>query len=141
MQGVFTAFIPDGADGTPAIVHNSFVKVSLVLATGERVTRVPAWIRYAVYDPKLNEYVGELPLQTVQDLRVVAAPMIHSTGSAPTVHQAPADAHHCVTILGVCTPRQPCRQVLVPARGGQARVEAFAPPHVRRRGLRSRARH
>jgi 1,4-alpha-glucan branching enzyme len=57
--GVFSLFLPDRADGSEAIAHDSFVKLSLVLGDGSRATRVPAWIRYAVYDKQLNEYVGK----------------------------------------------------------------------------------
>ena len=49
-QGVFSIFLPDNADGTQAIAHNTFVKLYLVLPSGERVYRTPAWIRYAEYD-------------------------------------------------------------------------------------------
>ena len=40
VQGVFEAFLEDSEDGTPQIPHDSFVKVSLVLESGERVLRV-----------------------------------------------------------------------------------------------------
>lgn len=57
--GVFSLFLPDSEDGTPAIPHNSFVKVSLVVdSTGERVMRVPAWIRHAVLDRAAATYCG-----------------------------------------------------------------------------------
>lgn len=51
--------MPDREDGTPAIAHNTFIKLSLVTEAGERVLRLPAWTRYAVYDKDLNEYVAK----------------------------------------------------------------------------------
>lgn len=59
LQGTFTCFLPDREDGTPAIAHNSFVKVSLIAESGEKVLRLPAWTRYAEYDKSLNEYVAK----------------------------------------------------------------------------------
>ena len=65
--GVWSCFLPDGADGTPAIPHNSAVKVALglppgakggVAAEGGIAYRIPAWTRYAVYDAASNEYVA-----------------------------------------------------------------------------------
>lgn len=52
-------FLPDTPEGREAIPHDSWLKLSLVLGDGSRVTRVPAWIRYAVLDPQLNELVGK----------------------------------------------------------------------------------
>ena len=57
--GVWTAFLPDPSPDCEAIPHNSFVRLSVVIADGSRVNRLPAYIRYAVYDEKLNEYVGK----------------------------------------------------------------------------------
>lgn len=59
LQGIFTCFLPDREDGTPAIAHDTFIKLSLVTESGERVLRLPAWTRYAVYDKGLNEYVAK----------------------------------------------------------------------------------
>ncbi|KAH7311751.1 glycoside hydrolase superfamily [Stachybotrys elegans] len=47
--GVFEIVVP-AKDGQPAIPHKSKVKISLWLATGERVHRLPAWIRYVTQD-------------------------------------------------------------------------------------------
>ena len=60
--GVWSAFLPDAAaDGcmTEAIPHDSFVRLSLVLGDGSRCNRLPAYVRYAVYDPALNEFVSK----------------------------------------------------------------------------------
>lgn len=37
LQGVFTCFLPDAADGAPAIPHDTFVKLWLQLPSGEKV--------------------------------------------------------------------------------------------------------
>jgi 1,4-alpha-glucan branching enzyme len=73
--GVFSVFLPDvtttttsgggGGDGgaapsaVEAIPHDSFLKLVLTFPDGSKGHRVPAWVRYAVYDPNLNEYVGK----------------------------------------------------------------------------------
>lgn len=57
--GTWSVFLPDKEDGSEAIKHDSWIKLSLVLPDGSRATRVPAWIRYACYDPNLNELVGK----------------------------------------------------------------------------------
>jgi 1,4-alpha-glucan branching enzyme len=43
--GVWRVFVPDGADGRPAIAHGSRVKLCLQLENGEWADRIPAWIR------------------------------------------------------------------------------------------------
>lgn len=43
--GVFSLFLADNADGSEAIKHNTYLKLSLVLPDGSRGSRVPAWIR------------------------------------------------------------------------------------------------
>ncbi|KAL2913315.1 alpha-1,4-glucan branching enzyme [Polyrhizophydium stewartii] len=48
--GVWEIVIPHAADGTPAIPHNSKVKISMVKPNGERIERIPAWIRRATQD-------------------------------------------------------------------------------------------
>jgi len=57
--GVFSIFLPDNQDGTEVIPHDSYIKLKLRLADNSIAYRVPAWIRYAVYDKNLNEYVGK----------------------------------------------------------------------------------
>lgn len=51
--------MPDLPSGESAIPHDSFLKLSLVLGSGERVLRLPAWTRYAVYDKATNEYCAK----------------------------------------------------------------------------------
>ncbi|KAK4100988.1 glycoside hydrolase family 13 protein [Parathielavia hyrcaniae] len=48
--GVFEITIPPTADGHPAIPHNSKIKITLELPTGEWVDRLPAWIKYVTQD-------------------------------------------------------------------------------------------
>ncbi|KAK3320968.1 glycoside hydrolase family 13 protein [Cercophora scortea] len=48
--GVFETTIPPKADGQAPIPHNSKVKVSLQLPSGEWVDRIPAWIKYVTQD-------------------------------------------------------------------------------------------
>ncbi|KAK4214018.1 glycoside hydrolase superfamily [Rhypophila decipiens] len=48
--GVFSITVPPTADGKPAIPHNSKIKISLELPTGEWVDRLPAWIKYVTQD-------------------------------------------------------------------------------------------
>ncbi|KAK3315192.1 glycoside hydrolase family 13 protein [Apodospora peruviana] len=47
--GVFAITIPP-VDGQAAIPHNSKIKVSLQLPSGEWVDRIPAWIKYVTQD-------------------------------------------------------------------------------------------
>ncbi|KAK3946285.1 glycoside hydrolase superfamily [Diplogelasinospora grovesii] len=48
--GVFEITVPPKANGQPAIDHNSKIKISLELPTGEWVDRIPAWIKYVTQD-------------------------------------------------------------------------------------------
>lgn len=57
--GTFSLFLPDKEGGVEAIAHDSYIKLSLVLGDGTTATRIPTYIRRAVYDEKLNEYVGK----------------------------------------------------------------------------------
>ncbi|KJR87369.1 1,4-alpha-glucan branching enzyme [Sporothrix schenckii 1099-18] len=47
--GVFELKLPS-KNGEPQIPHNSKIKISLVLPSGERVDRLPAWIKYVTQD-------------------------------------------------------------------------------------------
>ncbi|KUI73746.1 1,4-alpha-glucan-branching enzyme [Cytospora mali] len=47
--GVFEIVVPH-VNGQAAIPHNSKIKISLVLPSGERVDRLPAWIKYVTQD-------------------------------------------------------------------------------------------
>eukprot|EP01138_Halocafeteria_seosinensis_P013001 gb/GECG01013279.1/.p1 GENE.gb/GECG01013279.1/~~gb/GECG01013279.1/.p1 ORF type:complete len:764 (+),score=81.02 gb/GECG01013279.1/:1-2292(+) len=56
--GCWSCFLPDDEQGNPAIPHKSRVKVSFVLESGERVWRIPAWIRHSIFEPEKVEYCG-----------------------------------------------------------------------------------
>jgi len=47
--GVWEGVVP-AHNGQPAIPHNSKVKISMLLPTGERIERIPAWITRVVQD-------------------------------------------------------------------------------------------
>jgi 1,4-alpha-glucan branching enzyme len=48
--GVWEIFLPDSPTGGKAITHKSKVKISMKLPNGERIERVPAWIRRVEQD-------------------------------------------------------------------------------------------
>ncbi|KAG5461603.1 MAG: glycoside hydrolase superfamily, partial [Olpidium bornovanus] len=48
--GVWEVAVPNSSDGSPAIPHNSKIKISMTSPTGERFDRLPAWSRYVVQD-------------------------------------------------------------------------------------------
>ncbi|CAD6926917.1 unnamed protein product [Tilletia controversa] len=48
--GVWTITIQPKADGSCAIPHQSKLKISMVTPSGERIERLPAWIKYATQD-------------------------------------------------------------------------------------------
>lgn len=48
--GVWEIIIPADANGNVAIPHDSKIKLSMVLPSGERVERVPAWITRVTQD-------------------------------------------------------------------------------------------
>lgn len=50
--GHFSITIPPKADGSPAIEHNSRVKIYLTLPNGEKIARLPAYINRATQPPK-----------------------------------------------------------------------------------------
>ena len=52
--GVWEIFIP----GQKSISHGSKVKISMIAAKGERIERIPAWIKRAEYDAASNLYEG-----------------------------------------------------------------------------------
>ena len=49
--GVFEVFLPNNADGSPAIPHGTRVKIHLELEGQEPVDKIPAWIKFAVQAP------------------------------------------------------------------------------------------
>ncbi|QPG73078.1 alpha-1,4-glucan branching enzyme [Brettanomyces nanus] len=50
--GFFEITIPPNADGSPAIPHNSRVKVFFTLPNGEKIARIPPYITRATQPPK-----------------------------------------------------------------------------------------
>lgn len=58
MYGCFSLCLPDKADGTPRIPHNSKVRCFLELADGTRLSRVPAWINYTYQNPDNFNFDG-----------------------------------------------------------------------------------
>ncbi|CAL5225794.1 g8569 [Coccomyxa viridis] len=48
--GVWSLFLPDGADGTSVIPHRSKVKARVETAYGEWVERIPAWVKWATQE-------------------------------------------------------------------------------------------
>ncbi|KAF9162477.1 alpha-1,4-glucan branching enzyme [Actinomortierella ambigua] len=49
-NGVFEIFLPNKPDGTPAIEHNTKVKITMILPDGSRIDRLPAWIKRVTQD-------------------------------------------------------------------------------------------
>lgn len=56
--GVWEIFIPNLPGDQPAIKHGSRVKISIISGSGERIERIPAWIRRAEHNPESNLYEG-----------------------------------------------------------------------------------
>jgi 1,4-alpha-glucan branching enzyme len=56
--GVFEVFLPNNADGSRAIPHNSKVKIHLQTEAGEWVDRIPAWITVATQEPDAIPFDG-----------------------------------------------------------------------------------
>eukprot|EP00184_Porphyridium_aerugineum_P004089 CAMPEP_0184694400 /NCGR_PEP_ID=MMETSP0313-20130426/2380_1 /TAXON_ID=2792 /ORGANISM="Porphyridium aerugineum, Strain SAG 1380-2" /LENGTH=757 /DNA_ID=CAMNT_0027152691 /DNA_START=83 /DNA_END=2356 /DNA_ORIENTATION=- len=50
--GKWSIFLPDKADGTPVIQHNTKVKLCVVTPGGMRLDRNPAWAPYCVQNPQ-----------------------------------------------------------------------------------------
>ncbi|KAF8929225.1 alpha-1,4-glucan branching enzyme, partial [Haplosporangium gracile] len=48
--GVYEIFLPNKADGTAAIEHNSKVKITMIKPDGTRIDRLPAWIKRVTQD-------------------------------------------------------------------------------------------
>ncbi|XP_051131607.1 1,4-alpha-glucan-branching enzyme 2-2, chloroplastic/amyloplastic-like [Andrographis paniculata] len=55
--GVWEAFLPNNADGSPAIPHGSRVKIRMFTPTGTKDS-IPAWIKYSVQAPGEIPYAG-----------------------------------------------------------------------------------
>lgn len=47
--GVWEITVP-AKDGKPAIPHNSKIKISMIIPSGERIDRLPAWIKYVTQE-------------------------------------------------------------------------------------------
>ncbi|KAF9373256.1 alpha-1,4-glucan branching enzyme, partial [Podila verticillata] len=48
--GVFEIFVPNNANGAPAIQHNTKVKITMIKPDGTRIDRLPAWILRVTQD-------------------------------------------------------------------------------------------
>ncbi|KAG9003353.1 alpha-1,4-glucan branching enzyme [Tulasnella sp. JGI-2019a] len=48
--GVWSITLPPKSTGEPAIPHDSKIKISMVIPSGERIERVPAWIKRVTQD-------------------------------------------------------------------------------------------
>lgn len=57
--GIWEIVMPHGPDNKPAIPHDTKVKISMVTSSGERIERIPAYIRRATQDlSKSPSYEG-----------------------------------------------------------------------------------
>lgn len=56
--GVWEIVLPNSEDGSRAIAHGSKVKISMISVHGERIERIPAWIKRAEHDSSSNLYEG-----------------------------------------------------------------------------------
>jgi len=56
--GTWTAFLPDAADGTPAIPHGSKIKLYMLTAQGEWDYRLPAWAHRVTQEKNNPVYDG-----------------------------------------------------------------------------------
>jgi 1,4-alpha-glucan branching enzyme len=58
--GVWEVVVP-GNNGTPSIPHNSKIKISMITKSGERIERLPTWIKYVTQDLNVSPvYDGRL---------------------------------------------------------------------------------
>ncbi|KAI7821313.1 immunoglobulin E-set, partial [Gamsiella multidivaricata] len=48
--GVYEIFLPNNADGTLPIAHNSKIKITMIKPDGTRIDRLPAWIHRVTQD-------------------------------------------------------------------------------------------
>ncbi|GAX84832.1 hypothetical protein CEUSTIGMA_g12253.t1 [Chlamydomonas eustigma] len=48
--GVFELFLPDGADGQPAVPHRCKIKCRLETSDGAWIERIPAWVKWATQE-------------------------------------------------------------------------------------------
>ena len=58
--GVWSIFLENDKEGNMAIKHGTKVKVLFELSSGERIERIPAWIKRAVQDSGETIYNGKI---------------------------------------------------------------------------------
>ncbi|KAI9853171.1 MAG: alpha-1,4-glucan branching enzyme [Thelocarpon superellum] len=51
--GVWETMLPS-KDGQPAIPHNTKIKISMIIPSGERIERIPAWITRVIQDQSVS---------------------------------------------------------------------------------------
>jgi 1,4-alpha-glucan branching enzyme len=94
--GVFEIELP-AIDGQAAIPHNSKIKISLELRNGERVDRIPAWIKYVTQD---------LSVSPVYDARFWNPPTSERYQFKHPRPKKPASARIYEAHVGISTPEQ-----------------------------------
>ncbi|KAJ6781080.1 hypothetical protein PWT90_03061 [Aphanocladium album] len=94
--GAFAIVVPSNA-GQPGIPHNSKVKISLVLPTGDRVDRIPAWIKYVTQD---------LSVSPVYDARFWNPPASERYQFKHPRPKKPESARVYEAHVGISTPEQ-----------------------------------
>ena len=52
--GVWECYVPPTAPGSCAIPHDSMVKISMTLPSGESIDRIPAWITRVTQDLNIS---------------------------------------------------------------------------------------
>ncbi|KAI9155323.1 1,4-alpha-glucan-branching enzyme [Paramyrothecium foliicola] len=94
--GIFEIVVP-AINGQPAISHNSKIKISLVLPSGERIDRIPAWIKYVTQD---------LSVSPVYDARFWNPPSSEKYQFKYPRPKKPASARIYEAHVGISTPEQ-----------------------------------
>eukprot|EP00051_Salpingoeca_urceolata_P010240 m.124794 g.124794 ORF g.124794 m.124794 type:complete len:746 (-) comp16634_c1_seq2:1115-3352(-) len=84
MFGRWEIFLPNQEDGSPAIEHNTFVKLSVIAADGRRIERIPAWIRRAVQRKGQIHYEGMYTAPSTYQWNHQRPPM----PAAPKIYEA-----------------------------------------------------
>jgi 1,4-alpha-glucan branching enzyme len=108
-HGVWFAFLPDRPDGGEAIPHNTFLRLSLLPSGGgERLKRLPAYIRYAVLDERAGEFVGKYwnPPEAERHVWRFPRPRTAAAASYAGVGGVvPIGVGHALARVGVGSPR------------------------------------
>ncbi|KAJ3335651.1 alpha-1,4-glucan branching enzyme, partial [Gonapodya sp. JEL0774] len=82
--GHWEIFVPDHSDGTCAIPHGSKVKITMVTQNGERVYRLPVWIKRAEQEGTKPYEVGisspEPRIATYSHFSQHVLPRVHALG-------------------------------------------------------------